>query len=63
MPGVRRRNTYANHRLNNGVEMPLLGFGVFQIAESLGAVDVQLDAEELAICNDAWFKLPRQSET
>ena len=30
-----------------------------QIKETLPAVDLELTAEELALCNQAWFKLPR----
>ena len=30
-----------------------------QLDESLGAVDVTLDADERAACHQAWFKLPR----
>ena len=31
-----------------------------QLDQSLGAVDLQLDKEELAACNEAWYHLPRQ---
>jgi aryl-alcohol dehydrogenase-like predicted oxidoreductase len=30
-----------------------------QLRESLPAVDVSLDAEEMEVCNDVWFTLPR----
>lgn len=33
-----------------------------QIKETLPAVDLELTEEELAFCNEAWFKLPRPSD-
>jgi aryl-alcohol dehydrogenase-like predicted oxidoreductase len=33
-----------------------------QLSESLKGVDLSLDAEELAACDDAWFNLPRERD-
>ena len=30
-----------------------------QLRESLPAVDMRLDEEEMAVCNEVWFELPR----
>jgi aryl-alcohol dehydrogenase-like predicted oxidoreductase len=47
-----------------GITSAILGASrAEQIVESLGAVDVTLDDEELAFCNDIWLQLPRQTET
>lgn len=33
-----------------------------QLAESLGGAELNLDEEELAVCNEAWFSLPRERD-
>jgi aryl-alcohol dehydrogenase-like predicted oxidoreductase len=33
-----------------------------QLADSLGGVDLALDGEELAACDDAWYSLPRERD-
>ena len=33
-----------------------------QLDESLGAINMTLDAEELEACNLAWYSLPRRSK-
>lgn len=46
-----------------GITSAIVGASrVEQIRETLPAVDLQLDEEELAFCNEAWFKIPRPSD-
>ena len=33
-----------------------------QLRESVPAVDLKLDAEEMEFCNEIWFRLPRLSD-
>jgi hypothetical protein len=33
-----------------------------QLQDTLGGVDLALDDEELAACDDAWYQLPRQRD-
>ena len=42
------------------VTSPLVGAtSPEQLKQSLPAVDLTLDAEEMDVCNDVWFSLPR----
>ena len=47
-----------------GITSAILGASrAEQITETLGAADLHLDSEELAFCNEAWYKLPRPTDS
>jgi aryl-alcohol dehydrogenase-like predicted oxidoreductase len=46
-----------------GVTSPIVGAtSPEQLRQSLPAVDLQLDEEEMKVCNEVWFNLPRLSD-
>lgn len=46
-----------------GVTSAIIGASkVEQLQDTLGGVDLTLDAEELAACDDVWYQLPRQRD-
>jgi len=46
-----------------GITAPIVGASSSeQLKESLGAVDITLDDEEMTACDDAWFGLPRSRD-
>jgi aryl-alcohol dehydrogenase-like predicted oxidoreductase len=47
-----------------GITSAIVGASkVGQIQETLGAVDLHLDEDEMQICDEAWYKLPRPTDT
>jgi aryl-alcohol dehydrogenase-like predicted oxidoreductase len=50
-------------RAQPGITSPIIGASrPTQLAESLAGLDVVLDAEAIAKCNDAWFELPKERD-
>ncbi len=47
----------------NGITSAILGASrVEQLDQTLSAVDMELDSEELEMCSDIWFRLPRERD-
>lgn len=50
-------------RAQPGITAPIIGASrPAQLAESLAGLDVVLDAEAMAKCDDAWFELPKERD-
>jgi aryl-alcohol dehydrogenase-like predicted oxidoreductase len=50
-------------RAQSGITAPIIGASrPEQLAESLGNLDLVLDDEAMAVCNNAWFDLPKERD-